>query len=345
MLPYEHGGDIYGVPGVKLDFSVNTNPLGMPEEVKRAVVEHAEEYARYPDPACRVLTAKLAALHGVDASMVLCGNGAADLIFRLSACCKPRRALTLAPTFSEYGRAVTLFGGVMLEHMLRESEGFALTERILGDLTPDIDVLFLCNPNNPTGRLAPRVLLRRIAEQCRKNGTLFVLDECFLDFTEDASMAAYLREYPNLLILRAFTKLYAIAGLRLGYLLCADTALLGRTAAFGPVWSVSAPAQAAGCAALSVSGWGECTRAYVRTERAYMARELVGMGITAFPSDANFVLLKCEAPLHKRLLERGILTRSCDNFTGLSGRFVRIGLRSRTENMVLLQAVREVLYG
>jgi len=345
MLCYEHGGDLYAGPGIRLDFSVNTNPLGMPAEVERAVLEHVEDYARYPDPFCRALSKEIAARRGVEEGMVLCGNGAADLIFRLCACLKPVRALTLAPTFSEYGRAVTLFGGVMREHLLFEEDGFALTERILTDLTPDTDILFLCNPNNPTGRLASPELLQRIMDECNSKGILLALDECFLDFTRGGSMAGQLREYPNLLILCAFTKLYAMAGLRLGYLLCADTALLLRIAAFGPTWSVSSVAQAAGRAALTVPGWEERTRAFVQSERADLARALAELGITVFPSETNYLLLRCEAPLYERLLARGILVRPCGNFTGLNGRFLRIGLKSHEENAALIAAVREALHG
>ena len=128
MLRYDHGGDIYGNGEIKLDFSVNTNPLGMPEGVKRAVISHAEDYARYPDPRCRALTAAIAAHHGLSPEMVLCGNGAADLIFRICACLRPERILLPAPAFSEYERAATTFGGTVWEYPFPEEYGFAFPE-------------------------------------------------------------------------------------------------------------------------------------------------------------------------------------------------------------------------
>jgi threonine-phosphate decarboxylase len=174
----------------------------------------------------------------------------------------------LAPTFSEYERAAVLFGAKVCAHPLLEADGFALTEGILAELTAQADILFLCNPNNPTGRLVDPDLLCKIAKTCRDNGTLLILDECFIDFTRGESMLAQLGEYPNLLILRAFTKTYAMAGLRLGTAYSSNERLLSRVVDFIPVWNVSAVAQAAGIAALTQTDWIENTRRIVESERA-----------------------------------------------------------------------------
>ena len=345
MLRYEHGGDVYGTADAALDFSVNVNPLGMPDGVKHALISHAAEYARYPDPKCRVLCAALADRHGLMPEQVLCGNGAADLIFRIAACFRPKRALVPAPAFSEYERAVTAFGGIMQEHLLSEANGFALTEEFLKDITPETGLVFLCTPNNPTGRLIDPDLIRNIADACRKNGAILVLDECFIGFTEGKSMAQELGNYPNLIILSAFTKLYAMAGLRLGYLLAGDAALLARIAAFGAPWSVSGPAQAAGRAALAERGWEERTRRLIAAERGYLQKTLPAYGVDAFPSDANFLLLKCATPLYAPLRARGVLVRDCSNFTGLDTRFIRVGVQTHENNQALVRAVSEVLNG
>lgn len=345
MRRYEHGGDIYEDDGLLLDFSVNTNPLGMPESVKQAIIEHIPEYARYPDPACRALRSALAAQHGFAPSTALCGNGTSELISALCAGLSPRRVVTLAPTFSEYERMATLSGGEVCEHRLLETDDFSLTERILKELTLQTDMLFLCNPNNPTGRLADPTLLGRIAKVCRDNGTLLILDECFIDFSRGKSMLPQLKEYPNLLILQAFTKIYAMAGLRLGTLYCADERLLARIAEPMPTWNVSGVAQAAGIAALKKTGWIEDTRRLVENERAFMTAAFRDLGLTVYKSDANFLLIKSERPLYAPLREHGILVRSCANFTGLDERYLRIGLKTHRENMALLRAVSEVLDG
>lgn len=345
MRRYEHGGDIYSGDTVSLDFSVNTNPLGMPESVKQVIISHIPEYTRYPDPRCRVLRSALAQHYGLKAPMLLCGNGASELIFVLCACIKPRRAVTLAPTFSEYGRAATLFGGEMHEHLLLENDGFALTESILAELTPQTDVLFLCNPNNPTGRTCSPALLFKIAKTCRSNGILLVLDECFIDFTRGESMLPYLGEYPNLLILRAFTKIYAMAGLRLGMLYCANLPLLSRIAEYCPEWNVSGVAQIAGLAALKETGWIENTQRLIEIERGFVASAFCNLGLTVYQSDANFLLIKSEKPLDMALRARGTLVRACANFTGLDERYIRIGLKARDENKTLIGAVTEILNG
>ena len=345
MRRYEHGGDIYGNTDVAFDFSVNTNPLGMPEGVKRALAACVPDYECYPDPHCRTLTAALAAHHSITEGIILCGNGAADLIFRICAALKPRRVVLPAPSFSEYERAAALFGGDIRELRLEEQEGFSLTERILDALTPDVDMLFLCNPNNPTGRLIDSMLLRRVVDRCEQNGITLVLDECFIEFTDGESMISLLKSHPHLMILRAFTKLYAMAGLRLGYLLGADAALLSEIKRFAQTWSVSVPAQIAGLAALIENGWAEQTRQLIREERTYTAQALIAVGLDVLPSDANFLLIKSHTPLYEPLLKRGILVRDCSNFSGLSEQYIRVGLKTRDKNEVLLSAISEVLHG
>ncbi len=344
MQRYEHGGDIYENAGIQLDFSVNTNPLGMPEAAKFAVVDFIDTFERYPDCKCRALRAALSKKHGVKENMILCGNGAADLIFRICACFQPKTALTLSPTFSEYERAVRCFGGEMRYFLLRETNGFELTDEVIRMLTPDTGVFFLCNPNNPTARLASMEFLCRIAAACAANDVLLVVDECFMEFSMGQSMVSMLSSFPKLLVLNAFTKFYGLAGLRLGYLM-GDPALLARIASFGSEWSVSTAAQAAGLGALSEPDWAEKTRSVVEEERTYLNTELTKLGLTVFPGEANFLLLKCSIPLYDPLKKRSILVRGCDNFTGLDEFFIRIGIKTREKNTALLCAIREVLHG
>ena len=337
MRRYEHGGAYH--QDIRLDFSVNLNPMGMPEEVTSALRQGLDACSAYPDPQCSALREALAACHGVRPENVLCGNGAAGLLFSLCACLRPSRALVSAPTFSEYQRSAELFGGQVEEIPLPLGAAF------FSALQPGLDLVFLCSPNNPTGELLPPALLQETARRCRDIGAVFVADESFLDFTEGNSLLPLLKDCPNLLILKAFTKFYAMAGLRLGYLLGEHT-LLSRIALFAPPWSVSAPAQTAGLAALSVPPtWGEETRRLVRGERRFLAEALTALGLTVFPSDANFLLLKSQHPLYQPLKQRGILVRDCSNFTGLDERYIRIGLKTREENLQLLQAIREVLHG
>lgn len=343
MRSYDHGGDIYDSAHVEIDFSVNTNPLGMPNRVRAAIIDCIDDCVRYPDPHCRALRTALSKHHRIDREHILCGNGAADLILRICAALTPKNVLAFAPTFSEYARCVALFGGKVQWYPLKESDQFLPQDDLLDKLTPDIDMLFLCNPNNPTGQLMSHKLLHALCEKCAQNDILFVLDECFIEFTDGQSMISQLEKYPHLLILRAYTKIYAMAGLRLGYLLCADTELLSRISIYGAEWSVSLVAQETGIAALSAVGWVTQTRTFITDEKIYLTKALSEQGIKVFPSDANFLLLKSSVPLYERLKNKGILVRNCSNFKGLDEFFIRIGIQTHDKNKRLVCAIAEVL--
>ena len=251
-----HGGDWAGYRAEfgrdPLDFSANVSPLGLPEGVAKAITAALATADRYPDPFCRALREKLAAHEGVPAEQLLCGNGAADLIFRLVWAKRPRKALVTAPTFAEYAAALETVGCTVERYFLREADDFAVTVAFCDAIDDSVDMVFLCQPNNPTGQLTHPALVARILEKCTACGALLLLDECFLDFLPDhASLTAKpLLGSGNLLILKAFTKLYGMAGVRLGYALSADPALLDAMGAAGQPWGVSSLAQAAGLAAL-----------------------------------------------------------------------------------------------
>ena len=247
-----HGGDWAGYRAEfgrdALDFSANVSPLGLPEGVARAITAALPTADRYPDPLCRELRAKLALHEGVSAEQILCGNGAADLIFRLVWAKKPRRALVTAPTFAEYATALESVGCTVERFFLREQEDFAVTDAFCAAIRPGVDMVFLCQPNNPTGQLTALPLVEQILHRCAACGTLLVVDECFLDFLPDHALhtAKGLLGEGNLVILKAFTKLYGMAGVRLGYALSADESRLARMQAAGQPWAVSGLAQAAG---------------------------------------------------------------------------------------------------
>ena len=351
MLPYTHGGDVltaqarYGGP--VLDCSANLNPLGMPPQVGEAAARAAANAAPYPDPLCRELRAAIAAHDGVAPGQVLCGGGAAELIFRLAFALRPRRALVTAPTFSEYEGALSAAGCAVTCHLLRRERNFDVDEGLLEAVGPDVELVFLCTPNNPTGRLIDQGLLLRIAEKCRGLGAVLAVDECFLPLAcGGPGLAPWLVEYPNLLLLRAFTKSYAMAGLRLGYALCADTALLERMSAGGPPWSVSSPAQAAGLAALTqCPHWPEKARAFLEGERPALAEGLSAMGLDVVPGQANYLLFRAAgaADLKEKMVAQGVLIRSCANYHGLGEDWYRVCVGPTEQNRRLLAALSEVL--
>lgn len=345
-----HGGDWAGFAAeygaMPLDFSANVSPLGVPDEVRRAIEQAAAQADRYPDPLCRALRAAIAQKEAVPAEYILCGNGAADLIFRAVLARKPRKALVTAPSFAEYAAALETVDCEIVRYALKEERDFRLEADFLQAITPDMDMVFLCQPNNPTGLTSPRELLLRIAERCRDCGILLVLDECFTDFLdapEAHSLKGELERFPNLLILKAFTKLYAMAGVRLGYALSADASQLEVLAKAGQPWAVSSLAQAAGIAALREKDYVQRLRRLIGAERPWLLGKLTALGLRVIPGEANYLLFACTRPLTLLLRQRGILIRSCANYPGLDDRWYRVAVRSHEENQRLVEALREVL--
>lgn len=345
---YLHGGYVYG-DTIKYDFSANLNPLGMPESVIRAAKEAVDRSDRYPDPFCRALTERLKEQWGVRGDMILFGNGADDLIYRIVHALRPKRAVIVTPTFTEYAAALESIGCEITEHRLREENGFLLDETLLGKLTDDVDMLFLCSPNNPTGRLIDTGLLKRIAKACER-GIYLVLDECFIELAENGeahSLPVSAFDY-HTIVLRAFTKTYAMAGLRLGYAVFGskDTQLAVYEA--GQHWSVSVPAQAAGLAALDEREYVRKAAELISAERRYLSVGFEQLGFVVYPSDANFILCRAESEdkalmLENALRREGIAIRSCWNFSGLGERFFRIAVRPHSENEALLEAVQKII--
>ena len=271
MRGYEHGGDVYAEEKRPVDFSVNIDPLGMPESVAKAAEEAVRTELSYPDPFCRKLTAALSERYGVPSENILCGNGASDLLLRLCAAVKPKKVLVPRPGFSEYERCASLFGAQAVYYDVLGRSTAQITEEIKHKLTeapPDCamslaasapQMAFICRPNNPDGSMLSAEQVADVAELCERIGTMLVVDECFLEFTEERSAVEFTKDYRTLVIVNAFTKTYSMAGLRLGFMFAADTGLLDRIYSFGTPWSVSAPAQAAGAACA-------CARAF-RHER------------------------------------------------------------------------------
>lgn len=343
-----HGGDIYSHANRDelIDFSANINPLGMPPAVVRAAKASLAVCGRYPDPLCRDLRSALGAFHGMPPEWIVCGNGAADVIYRLVLALRPKTALVVEPTFSEYREALQLAGCAVTPYGLRPEDGFMPDDRLFAALESRPELVFLCNPNNPTGLAMPKEFVLRLAERCRELGIRLVADECFTSFLEreaDVTVTGRLGDFPNVLVLKAFTKMYAMAGIRLGYALCSDTELVGRIAFTGQPWSVSAVASACGIAALGEGAFVEKTRCLIAENRRLLAEGLAactGLGLKVWPSQANYVFFySARTDLCGALLPHGILLRSCANYPGLDAHYYRAAVKSRSEIGALLKAL------
>ena len=343
---YVHGGDIYSRL-IRLDFSANVNPFGASEAVKAAVRAAAENMSAYPDPYCDPLREKLAAADGVDKNDVICGNGAAELIYTFAAALRPRRALLPVPSFADYESALLAAGCEPTFYPLHRENGFLLTEDILDAIGPDTDLLMLCSPNNPTGRSVPKELLLKLLDRCRENGTWLFLDECFWELTDEDKAYSLIQELEKgdrVFLLRAFTKAYGMAGLRLGYGLCKNRPMLAAMSRLTQPWNVSTPAQAAGLAALDSPDWPRRARASFQTEKPFLRDGLTALGFTVLPGDANYLFFSGPSGLYEKLRERGVLIRNCANYRVLGPGDYRIAVRTRAENEELLRAIEEVLH-
>ena len=345
-----HGGDWAGYRAEfgcdALDFSANVSPLGLPAGVAAAITNALPTADRYPDPLCRELRAALAGAEGVPADWILCGNGAADVIFRLALAVRPRRALLPAPTFAEYEAALQTVGCAVQRVFLREENEFAVTEEFIDAVTPETDIVFLCQPNNPTGQVMPPALVERLVRRCAECGAVLVVDECFLDFLPDRdawTAKQLLRDAPQLIILKAFTKLYAMAGVRLGYALCGDAALLEKMRGAGQPWAVSSLAQAAGLAALQETAYAGAVRALIAEQRPRMAAGLRALGLRVMDGQANYLLFRATPDFGEKLRRRGAVVRSCANYPGLDAAWYRTAVRTAEENTRLLQIMGEIL--
>lgn len=346
-----HGGDIYTYYEEfghwPLDFSANVNPAGVPDSVLSALSEAAKEADVYPDLQCRALCAALAAHEQVAADCILCGNGAADLIWRYFLALRPTKALIVSPTFVEYEIALRHSGAEVKHFLLKEENDFSLDESIFSHLTKETELLFLCNPNNPNGKSIAPALLNKILAHCHEQDIRVFLDACFMGFLDERqslSPSSLLADYPKLFILKAFTKLYGMAGVRLGYGLSSDTRLLEHMRAAGPPWPVSSLAQAAGLAALKDTNYLEESLRLVAEERSFLTNALPELGLKVYPSETNFLMFYTE---HKTLVDamrsQGILIRDCSNYQGLRAGFYRIAVHRRAENLMLLKALKQAL--
>ena len=345
METHIHGGDIYS-RSFELDYSVNINPLGIPRAVKEAAEKGVALSEHYPDVQCRTLKRAIERKEGVSREAVICGNGAAELIFAIALGIRPGKALLAAPGFAEYEQALRAAGCSISYYTLKEENGFEAGRDFVDMVTEDLDMVFLCNPNNPTGIAYSRDFLRDVLVKCRECKVVLVVDECFIEFMDspmEYTMRPFLEEYDNLFLLKAFTKTYAMAGLRLGYGLSSSHALLEAMAAVMQPWNVSIPAQMAGTAALAETGYVESARNLIRSERKYLTDNLRQLGLTVYDGAANFIFFKGPVNLGEACKDAGILLRDCSNYHSLGAGYFRIAVRTRKENELLVKTMQRIM--
>ena len=382
-----HGGNIYKVFREKnikeiLDYSSNINPYGIPDSLKKRITENLEILERYPDPDYIELRQKLAHLNKVDVPNIILGNGATEIIFLFMKVINPKKILIAAPTFGEYERAVKAtervedssilgnsnkkkydeksFGKQKIEieyFELKESDDFKLNiGNLKNELAKKYDLLIICNPNNPTGKFLKLSETEQILKECNKYNTKLFIDEAFIDFLEDGMKESIINtkeNKQNLFVTRAFTKFFAIPGLRLGYGIYFDKNLEKGISEKKEPWSVNNIAEIAGLTVLDDTEYIEKTLKWIKEEKIYMYEKLNEInGIKPYKTEVNFITVKIDEKLfseglnvkilREKMLEQGILIRDASNFNFLDERFFRLAIKDRKNNDRVIETLKKI---
>ena len=382
-----HGGNIYKVFREKnikeiLDYSSNINPYGIPESLKKRITENLEILERYPDPDYIELRQKLAHLNKVDMSNIILGNGATEIIFLFMKVINPKKILIAAPTFGEYERAVkamkrvensSILGNsdkkkddenscgkqkIKIEYFeLKENDDFKLNiHNLKNELEKKYDLLIMCNPNNPTGKFLKLDETEEILKECNKYNTKLFIDEAFIDFLKDGIKESIINtkeDKQNLFVTRAFTKFFAMPGLRLGYGIYFDKKLEKRISEKKEPWSVNNIAEMAGLTVLDDTKYIEETLKWIAEEKTYVYEKLNEInGIKPYKTEVNFITVKIEDNfilkglnvkiLRGKMIEKGILIRDASNFKFLDERFFRLAIKNRKNNDRVIETLKKI---
>ena len=378
-----HGGNIYKIFREKnikkiLDYSSNINPYGIPESLKKRITENLEILERYPDPDYVELREKLAHLNKIDMSDIVLGNGATEIIFLFMKVINPKKILIVSPTFGEYERAVKAVGTsrnsidlscsddnknienkeIEIEYFeLKESDDFNLNiGNLKNELEKKYDLLIICNPNNPTGKFLKLAQTEEILKECNKYDTKLFIDEAFIEFLADGMKKSIINteeNKKNLFVTRAFTKFFAIPGLRLGYGMYFDKELEKKISEKKEPWSVNNIAEIAGLTVLDDTEYIEKTLKWITKEKIYMYEKLNEIsGIKVYETEVNFITGKIDEKLfleglnvkilREKMLEQGILIRDASNFKFLDERFFRLAIKDRESNDRVIEAMKEI---
>ena len=363
-----HGGNIYKIFREKnidkiLDYSSNINPYGLPENLKKEIFEKVFVLERYPDPDYIELREKIAEKNNLNIENIIVGNGATEIIFLFMKILSPKKVLIVSPTFGEYERAIksSTLANDSLEinyFELKETENFVLNVKNLEtELENNYDLLILCNPNNPTGQFLKLKKLEEILKICEQKNTKLFVDEAFVEFVEDwenESIINSKENKENLFVIRAFTKFFAIPGLRLGYGICFNNNLLKKMLEKKEPWSVNNIADLAGKTVLDDENYIQKTKEWIKDQKKYMYENLNKIeGLRAYKTEVNFILLKIEdnllekgldvKNLRKKMLEKGILIRDASNFIYLNKHYFRLAIKDKLNNEKVIETLTSIL--
>lgn len=332
-----------------IDFSSNINPLGFPSGIQTLLRREGNVIVRYPDSDAAELKQVIAKILGIDAKTVLVGNGSTELIYLIPRVFRPRCALITAPTFSEYAKSLLYIGCKLRYSLLKEKEHFRININAINNLLSKIDIIYLCNPNNPTGNLIPASEIKPLVAEAAKRGILIVVDEAFMDFADDESVTGEVKRRKNLIVIKSLTKFYGIPGLRLGYLV-ANSKIVDTMNKCKEPWTVNILAQKVGIACLKDETFRLKTKRFINREKKYLLTALHKLkGLRPYCSSANYLLIKIvrsglsSSKLYEKMAQQGLLIRDCSSFKGLGDTFIRVAVRKRKENNLLVKNLKRLV--
>lgn len=347
-----HGGDIYKYKDKEIiDFSSNINPLGIPNSFKAKLMENLEMLTKYPDIHYKELRESIAIyLEIKDIENIVVGNGAVEIIYKSIKALDIEKVLIATPTFSEYKRAAEIEKVPFEEIKTYREDGFTCLDTLVKKITPK-SLVVLCNPNNPTGTLTTIDHICKLAQQLLGKKGYLLLDEAFIEFTPDypkGSMVDKLKDYPNIIVVRAFTKFFGMPGIRLGYGIFGDIQLANNVREILEPWNINTAAVIAGQTVLHDKDYIDKSKQWLNEERSYMFNKLNSLeGVTVVPTTTNFMLLKINGmspwQVKEKLLERDILIRTPEGFQGLDSNYFRVAIKDRISNNKLLDELYNIV--
>ncbi len=351
-----HGGNIeelsrkFNLDKEKLiDFSANINPLGINEKVKKTIIAALDNVEKYPDITYHNLKSTISNFEKINYENLVLGNGAAEVIFNLVRAVNPKKVLIPAPTFSEYEEASLSVKSSIEYYYLKEENNWSIDNDILSLINEEIDIVFICNPNNPTGVITKKDILLSIIEKANKTKTIVAIDESFLDFIRDSykySLVNLLKEYDNIFIIKSLTKIFAIPGIRIGYGITSNIDIINKIQGISVPWNINTLAEVATITSLDDKDYISKSVKYIEVEKKYLFEELGKLkDINVFNPSVNFIMFKLNKniDLKYELMKENIIIRSCSNYNGLNENYYRVAVRTRKENEILINALRKVL--
>lgn len=356
-----HGSDlekiekVYGITKENIvSFSANVNPLGISPKLKTTLSERVDAIMSYPDREYTSLRKRIAAYVRTDLDNVIVGNGSTELISLFIQIKHPKKALIVGPTYSEYEREISLGGGSTLYYRLEEENNFAIDIPSLDEeLTPDVELLVICNPNNPTSSSITKNDMRKILDICKQKGIFVMVDETYVEFTEVVSKVTSVsltNYYNNIIILRGISKFFAAPGLRLGYAICGNADLIKEMNQRKNPWTINSLAAIAGEIMFTDESYIMDTRTLIATERDRICKMLdTCKNVQYYPPTANFILVKIlkedvtSMDLFEAAIRKGLMIRDCSTFPFLDNKFIRFCFMMPEVNDVLLETLLEVL--